>query len=299
MKKVSRQPAKRKQQTVTLKRVIKKAASLACLNTPQNVGYLPSMLVLTTLPHRRPKTLVHRRTNGDLTVEIRGDAEFGLPYGTYPRLILLYVCQQILIRKSAIVDVGDGLTDAMGNLGLAVTGGAKGTIRVLRRELDSLFFSSLTWIHRRPGVVEEKRCFFFKRRETWTGRFDFPSDREFPVDCQVEVDPMFQAEVLKHPVPTDLTVVRDLAALHGPFAIDLYLWLPYRLSRLEKPTEVSWGQLRGQFGAEYTKEDNFRTAFLEGLKTLTAYYPQARVEPCRGGLRLWPSASTIVPKSGG
>src|SRR3990172_1160590 len=275
-KKLAAEPAKRKRQSVKLKRVVHKAAALT---SPQNVGYMPSMLVLTTLPHRKPKTLVHRRMNGDLTVEIVGHPQYGLPYGTYPRLILLSVCQQILIRKSAVVDVGDGLTDAMGNLGLAVTGGKKGTIAVLRRELDSLFF--------------------FKRRETWAGRFDFPADREFPADCQVEVDPLFHAELLKHPVPTDLTAVRTLAALHGPFAIDLYLWLPYRLSRLEGPSEVLWGQLREQFGAEYAAENDFRKAFLDGLKALAAYYPQARVEQYRGGLRLWPSASTIPPKSGG
>jgi hypothetical protein len=295
-KKLAAEPAKRKRQSVKLKRVVRKAAALT---SPRNVGYMPSMLVLTTLPHRKPKTLVHRRMNGDLTVEIVGHPQYGLPYGTYPRLILLYVCQQILIRKSAVVDVGDGLTDAMGNLGLAVTGGKKGTIAVLRRELDSLFFTSLTWTRRTRGLTNERRFFFFKRRETWAGRFDFPADREFPADCQVEVDPLFHAELLKHPVPTDLTAVRTLAALHGPFAIDLYLWLPYRLSRLEGPSEVLWGQLREQFGAEYAAENDFRKAFLDGLKALAAYYPQARVEQYRGGLRLWPSASTIPPKSGG
>src|SRR3989304_3734889 len=101
-KKLVAEPAKRKQQRAKLKRVIAKAASLACPTTPPNVGYMPSMLVLTTLPHRGSAKLLHRRANGNLPLEIVGPPEHGLPYGTYPRLILLYVCQQVVRTKSRV-----------------------------------------------------------------------------------------------------------------------------------------------------------------------------------------------------
>jgi hypothetical protein len=292
MRKVSRQPAKCKQQSVTLKRVIRKAASLAALNAPQNVGYLPSMLVLTTLPHRRPKALaVHRRTNGKLTFEIRPDVVYGMPYGAYPRLILLYVCQQVVLTKSPIVELGPGLSTAMRRCGFAVTGGAKGTIAAFRRQLDSLFYVSVGWTYREGRrITEEERCVIFRGRDTWT-------ESEFgePAGCRVTVDPRFLTALVEHPVPNDLTVLRTLAALHGPFAIDLYTWLPYRLWGVTRSEDISWAALREQFGADFSVEDNFRKAFLEALKAIRPYYPTARVEILRGGIRLWPSPSTIKP----
>jgi hypothetical protein len=295
MRKVSHQPAKRKQQSVTLKRVIKKAASLGALNTPQNVGYLPSMLVLTTLPHRGSTKLVHRRTNGKLTLEIVGHPEHGLPHGTYPRLILLYVCQQVVLTKSPIVEMGAGLTMAMKSCGLAVTGGAKGTIATFRRQLDRMFYASLGWTYREGrGITEEERCFMFGGRETWTA-----SEFGEPAGCRITVDPRFFRELGEHPVPIDLAAVRNLAALHGPFAIDLYTWLPYRLWGVTRSEDISWAALREQFGADYSTEKDFREAFLEGLTAIQPYYPAARVEILRRGIRLWPSPSLIAPKFGG
>jgi len=294
-KKLVAEPAKRKQQRAKLKRVIAKAASLACPTTPPNVGYMPSMLVLTTLPHRGSAKLLHRRANGNLTLEIVGHPEHGLPYGTYPRLILLYVCQQVVRTKSRVVEMGPGLTMAMKRCGLAVTGGTKGTIVAFRRQLDSLFYASVGWTWRSERrITEEERSLIFRGRDTWT-------ESEFgePAGCRITVDPRFLEELGEHPVPIDLSVVQHLAATHGPFAIDLYTWLPYRLSRLERPTEVSWEDLREQFGADYASTKDFRRFFLEALKAIQPHYPAARVEQYRGGLRLWPSASTIAPKLGG
>ena len=291
-KKLAAEPAKRKRQSVKLKRVVRKAAALT---SPQNVGYMPSMLVLTTLPHRKPKALAaHRRTNGRLTLEIRPDFLYGMPYGTYPRLILLYVCQQVVRTKSPVVEMGAGLSEAMKRCGLAVTGGANGTIAVFRRQLNSLFYASVGWTWRGPTITEEERCVLFRGRDTWTG-----SEFGEPAGCRIIVDPRFLEELGEHPVPIDLSVVQHLAAAHGPFAIDLYTWLPYRLSRLERPTEVSWEDLREQFGADYASTKDFRRFFLEALKAIRPHYPAARVEQYRGGLRLWPSASTIAPKLGG
>lgn len=296
MEKLAEAARSRKQDSAKLARVIAKAADP--FRTP-NIGYLPTMLVLTTLPHRKPKTLVHRRINGDLTLEIIAHPDYGLPYGTYPRLILLYVCQQIVKTGSPVVDMDHGLTQAMKRFGIAVTGGEKGTIAVLARQLDALFHAWIGWTRRSlVGNLElrqEERSFFFSGRETWNYR-----TLEFVVPYRprqlITVDRRFFAELLEHAVPTDMNAVRSLATLHGPFAIDLYVWLPYRLRKVTVPTKVSWTDLEQQFGADYGVTKNFRLAFMEALKAILPYYPQCKVEPYRGGLMLYRSASTVVEK---
>jgi hypothetical protein len=62
---------------------------------------------------------------------------------------------------------------------------------------------------------------------------------------------------------------------------------------------LSWGNLRAQFGSEYSDAKNFKTRFLGGLRRALVAYPAARVEQVRGGLRLLPSPPPIASKARG
>ena len=46
------------------------------------------VLVQATLPHSAQEGNEFTRSNGHLTVSILAPAEIGLPYGSYPRLLL-------------------------------------------------------------------------------------------------------------------------------------------------------------------------------------------------------------------
>ena len=39
--------------------------------------------------------------------------------------------------------------------------------------------------------------------------------------------------------------------MRSPMALDLYSWLTYRMSYLERLTGIPWGALQLQFGADY------------------------------------------------
>ena len=78
-----------------------------------------------------------------------------------------------------------------------------------------------------------------------------------------------------HPVP-----LRDaaLCQLSGKSAaLDVYIWLAYRLHRLERPTPISWSALFGQFGAGFKALRQFKQKFSSTLKLALAAYPEARV----------------------
>jgi hypothetical protein len=82
----------------------------------------------------------------------------------------------------------------------------------------------------------------------------------------------------------------------GPrsLAIDVYIWLAYRLHALKRNVEVSWPALHGQFGAGYERLRAFRENFLPAPELALAAYPDARVTLSEHGVVLHPSRPAIV-----
>jgi Plasmid encoded RepA protein len=93
---------------------------------------------------------------------------------------------------------------------------------------------------------------------------------------------------------------RALKALtRSPLAIDLYVWLMYRMSYLREPTTMPWELLALQTGAHYREVRQFRRRALEALPKVAAVYPAARVKPAADehgrplGLELTPSPTHV------
>lgn len=77
-------------------------------------------------------------------------------------------------------------------------------------------------------------------------------------------------------------------------AIDLYVWLAYRLHVLRGPVEIGWSALRRQFGESYGELRFFRRDVLPSLKLALAVYPEAQVVMDeRAGLILYPSPPPV------
>jgi len=54
-------------------------------------------------------------------------------------------------------------------------------------------------------------------------------------------------EITRSAVPVDLRAVHLLKSF--PLAIDIYIWLTYRMSHLQRPCQIPWKALENQFGA--------------------------------------------------
>ena len=110
----------------------------------------------------------------------------------------------------------------------------------------------------------------------------------------------FFEEITRSAVPVDLRAIGYLQ--RSPLAIDLYVWLTYRMSYLKKPTLVPWEGLQNQFGADYARPRDFRRKVLTQLQEVLRLYPTVRVTPTDTGLRLYPSPPHVgraqVPTSG-
>jgi hypothetical protein len=76
-------------------------------------------------------------------------------------------------------------------------------------------------------------------------------------------------------------------------AIDVYIWLAYRLHSLTKPTPVSWPAIHSQFGAGFRLVRQIKPTFSEALTLALAVYPEARVDVEKDGIVLHPSAPAV------
>ena len=76
-------------------------------------------------------------------------------------------------------------------------------------------------------------------------------------------------------------------------AIDIYIWLAYRLHVLSKATPISWLSLHTQFGAGFKHLRQFKPTFADALALATAVYPEAKIEIGQDGLTLNPSTPPI------
>jgi hypothetical protein len=98
----------------------------------------------------------------------------------------------------------------------------------------------------------------------------------------------------RHPVPLEENAIKALA--NNSAALDVYIWLAYRLHSLTGPRTVTWKALRAQFGTNYKELYHFKARFPDLLSLATAVYPDAKLEVADEGVILKPSRPPVSPR---
>ena len=253
--------------------------------TPPDIGFMARLLIQATMPHKKSDRAEHVRKNGNLTICMLARREVGLPFGTYPRLILYGLATEVVRTGVRDVELG-GLCEFMRNLGLKPTGGKNGSIGRLRDHMKRLFSCAISWTYDDGRAWIHENVSPVERAELW---WDPESPRELGAESCIRLSVAFHREILAHHVPLDMKTLRVLAQTRSPLALDIYSWLTHRMSYLTEPVEITWGTLALQFGAEYGTVKNFRQKFLEQLRIVKSCYPALRVVESTGGLTHLPS----------
>jgi len=108
------------------------------------LGYLAKFLVQTTLPHREHPGTQYVRQDGNLTLRISDVGGTGLPYGSYPRLILIWMTTEAILTANRELELGPSLSRFMAQLGLQATGGHWGTIPRFRNQMQRLVGAAIS-----------------------------------------------------------------------------------------------------------------------------------------------------------
>ena len=259
------------------------------------VGYMARVLVQATMPHKNINQDVFERRNGAFSMAIIAHPGMGLPYGTYPRLLLTWLTTEAVRTKTPELVLGPTLSGFMGQLGLLSTGGRWGTISRLRDQMRRLFSSTISCAMVAPTEDMGMRMGVALKYRLW---WDPKSPDQAALWLStVTLSHDFFREIIERPVPIDMRALQALK--RSPMALDIYCWLTYRLSYLKKKTEIPWAALQTQFGAGYPETPqgqwNFKYNFLKHLRSVLTVYPEAKTADSSHGLLLKPSR-THVPQ---
>ncbi len=252
------------------------------------LGFMPRILVLTTLPHRRPTTHRFERINGRYSLCLDARRSIGLPYGLYPRLILIYLATQAVCTKSPEIELGRTPDDLARRLGLTPITGPRGTAKRLLDQLHRLVSTRFRWQYSKDFRTQESGHGLITSSDPTLGLLMACFQRRRPTwNPELVLGRQFFQEITRSAVPVDLRAIERLKG--SPLAIDIYIWLTYRMSYLRRPCTIPWKALEDQFGAAYSRSRDFRRSFCTHLHEVAGVYPTVRLRQADTGLLLYPS----------
>ncbi|WP_281661184.1 replication protein RepA [Microvirgula aerodenitrificans] len=260
------------------------------------LGFMTRSLAIATLPHRKTPDFRFVRRNGDFTLTMMTAHPQGLPYGTLPRLLLTWVCTEVAQKRERVLSLGDNLAAYLAELGLHSTGGKRGDITRLKHAMTTLFSSVISCHYEGKDAFVLQNVLLADKVDWWT-----PQNPEEAGQWQstLMLSEPFYKECIEHVLPFDMRAVRGLR--QSPLALDIYIWLTYRMSYLARRTTIPWVALAGQFGSGYAMNEqglrDFKRAFLRELKHVLVIYPQAKLSDSANGLVMYPSPPHVAFKT--
>lgn len=213
----------------------------------------------------------------------------GVPFGAYPRLILIYLQTEALKTNSREVELGSSWRDWMSRIGVSWGGN---TGKAVREQAELLSRCRLTFHiagNGKTGLVNQSivdRAIFLEAPQT---------DRQGRLSLEsAKLSEQFFEALKQHPIPLEESAVQALA--NNSAALDAYIWLAYRLHALAAPRLVTWAALKAQHGTGYRNLHHFKPRFVGILAMATAVYPEAKIEVVDEGVILKPSKPPVAPR---
>ena len=279
---------------------------MSALPEAEDLSFLHSGLCQTSLPHSRPTAnhSVWRRTSGRFTLSIApgtmsragaapgDDGYVGVPYGPKARLILIHL--QTEGQKGRVVNLGPSLSAFMRSLGLAVTGGERGTIAATKEQVlriarcnFSLQWSDTDATGTRTMVSDHKIVDGLELWEAGVG--------DSAWNGAVELSERFYEDLRQHSVPLDKRAISQLSG--NSLGLDLYTLFAYRLPQLRESLHLRWSTLQSQVGSEETAMKELARRVRAVLPDVLSVYPHAKVEATHTGITLRKSEPPVPSRS--
>jgi len=245
--------------------------------TPQSeapVSYYTPILIQCTLPHSDPKTRDWKKTNGDFTLIISSGVDnnlvpYGIPYGSFPRLVLAYIITRVIQTGERRIELSSHFSSFLEELGY--TGNHKGNSKAGKRIRDQLLRLLLasSRFEGRTGTDEQGHMAGVKidvapKYSLW---WDFKNPEQGSLwGSYIEISEEFRQSILRTPVPLRTDILK--AVKKSPLALDVYMWVSYRLFTMrasgQESISLGYGRLQEQFGTGIA-EANYRQ-FRQELK---------------------------------
>lgn len=266
----------------------------------RNLGITYAGFCLTSLPHRRlPNDATWTRSQGRMSLLVepgqdrkKGGAfePVGVPYGAKARLILIYLQTRAVQENSTTVELGRSMNAWLDRMGIAAGGS---TYKAMQEQANRINLCRLTF------YWDDDRASGFAKENIVDGGIRLRADDAQGSFWQetVTLSASFFQALRRHPVPVWEPAIRHLSG--NSMALDVYVWLAYRLHVLDRPMPVTWAALYGQFGGGYKAVYHFRPEFRRALDLALAAYEDAVVEVTETGITLHPSRPPVPEHAAG
>lgn len=278
-----------KPKTEAAHRKLAALSALANSTEPPAIGYVLRLMTMCSLPHSDPGKDVPEivKRNGKYTLHIQPDPRHGYPYGIYPRLIMAYLTQEVQKRKQRTISLNDSVSAFMRELGITPHWGRKGSVPALVEQMLRLFSARI--------YVEETGRNFERRRNAdvaheyqlwWTSKDEELDAKQPAFPSSVTLGETLYEEMLNHPIPFDKRLLAEIK--DSALGVDLYWWLTWRVSYMQKVTVISWRELAEQLGADYSDPKEFARQARKQLARIHAVWRGLSYDTIRGRLKLNP-----------
>ena len=183
-------------------------------------GFMARTMALCSLPRSNPgNRLQYKRVNGPFTLGMIAGLGNKLPFGNLPRLILAWLCTEVVRTGSREIVLGKSLSGFMRALGVYSSSGGKYTR--LRNQMKRLFGCTVSMIYEDKHGDQFVSSLIAERGEFWWNERKL--DEPMLWDSKIYLGEAFFNEIIRHPVPIDINTLTALK--RSPLGLDLYLWL--------------------------------------------------------------------------
>ena len=278
------------------------------------LSYFPSDYICA-LPQSRIDALTFSQTRGSRKITIKADDDIGfLPHSGIGRLIIAKIGQFIKITGSRALEL-PSITQFCKHLQIPPTGK---NIHMVKLQTLALFGSHFLIKETTDNQVQAAHFTFvddydvngirLKNNKTVNDtRVDTKENKdplftrprtEIEIDWRVNItiSETFFNHITKHAFQVDYRALRSL--IRSPMAMDIYLWLVYRMNAISRDIMMTWENLRQQFGQGFSKDkfgrQNFKKAFMHALPLAHTHYPEANITVIEKGVLLKRSPKNVV-----
>lgn len=240
---------------------------------PEDFGLMPRYFVLTSLPHSRQKQNTFVRVNGNVTVTMATTSSLGLPYGVYPRKLLIWLTTEAFLRESPVICLGSSISNYFRSLGMRPTGGKNGNLEPFKNQAKRLFGTCISVEEKGNRSYRIQNVMPVEDAHVWWEPQHLSQEEVW--EARIVLSDKFFKQIMESSVPLDWSMINLLS--RSPFAIDVYIWASYRRHKASRDSLIPWQSLQAQFGAGY--QMTCRGTWIFKGKLLAALAEVAKLDP--------------------
>ncbi len=266
------------------KRRVSKVCRLIEASESNNIkiGYLCNWMVWGLFPNRRLDASHFSREYRGRKTTLFADASIGLPYGFWPRAIIVWICTEFVRKGTQHIDLGHSMSSFLRELRRPSSGGPRGSYKNLRSQVEKLLLSTITYY---PKYSSGKYKNQLPPTQRSTAFFHVAENgKNFMDSTLVLAEGLFQSLQTDPVVPLNFETYLFLGT--SPLAMDLYALLTYKVACKKHPFDLSWDELMAHTGSTNNHPGSFRRACKHALCTIQIVYTGLRCTPTKSGFHI-------------